>query len=169
MAGPAAYCLSKEPQLVCIPGLISAVEAEHLRSSVDAAVVQRAASARGPFAGETRTLRVVGAGETEIVQSVEEKITMTSGFGTEHLANLRLVRPGVVAGLCNRGCGPKSIYVCLAERDDVLFTRLGIRMRLRCGDAVLWSNIDWSTDEAVEDIRTLRMHLGDGEKGVDIG
>jgi len=167
--GPVAYCLSKEPQLVCIPGLISAVEAEHLRSSVDAAVIQRAASAGGPFAGETRTLRVVGAGETEIVESVEEKIVMISGFEKDHLAKLRLVRPGVVAGLCNRGCGPKSAYVCLVERDDVLFTRLGIRLRLRCGDALLWSNVDWSTNECVEDIRTIRTHLGDGEKGVCIG
>mmetsp|Transcript_106788 Transcript_106788/g.297249 ORF Transcript_106788/g.297249 Transcript_106788/m.297249 type:complete len:95 (-) Transcript_106788:154-438(-) len=36
-----------------------------------------------------------------------------------------------------------------------------MRLVLQRGDALMWPNVDWETGQAVEDIRTLRIHLRD--------
>jgi hypothetical protein len=162
---PVAYRLSKEPQVVAIPSLLTeheALETLQLASCGKVGVQQDEASGN-PFAGGTRTLFQLDPASTPFVAMVEERIAGCAGLGLELLGGLRVVTPGIDPGLCNRGCGPKSGYVCLSEQDELFFLRLGLRLVLRRGDAVLWSNVDWETGFAVEDVRTLRAHLQSGE------
>eukprot|EP00971_Amphidinium_carterae_P083979 1662062-Amphidinium_carterae.1 len=57
----------------------------------------------------------------------------------------------------NRGNGPTSAYVCLSEREEVIFSRLGLRLSLRAGDLLSISNMYWENDTSVvEDIRAAR-------------
>eukprot|EP00401_Gymnodinium_catenatum_P040252 CAMPEP_0117572766 /NCGR_PEP_ID=MMETSP0784-20121206/60537_1 /TAXON_ID=39447 /ORGANISM="" /LENGTH=437 /DNA_ID=CAMNT_0005371169 /DNA_START=26 /DNA_END=1336 /DNA_ORIENTATION=- len=151
------YCLCKDPKLVCVPRLIDADEFAHLTTYLEASVLDLGELGYspgtlqgGPFMGGTQTLRLLEIGATPVLEALEARIAGAAGLPLEHLARLRLVRPGVVTGLCNRGCGPKSAYVCLSEEDEVFFPALGIRLLLRRGDAVLWPNVDWETGSARE-------------------
>lgn len=168
---PTAYCLCRDPQLVCVPRLLSEMEVEHIicliPGSGSASERLALATSYPPFAGETRTLRTLEAAETPVIEEIEKRLAGVSGLPLGHLARLRVVDPGHNASLRNRGCGPKTAYICLSEDEEVVFTKLGINIALGRGDALLWQNVDWSTDAAVEDIRTLHLHLGSDALGLD--
>merc|ERR1711920_627207 len=97
--------------------------------------------------------------ETPVVRKVEERLAKSAGLELKHLGMLRLVRVGTQHGLCNRGLGPKSAFVCLSDTDDLFFMKLGMRLVLQKGDAILLPNVDWETGRAAEDLRTSRVHL----------
>lgn len=158
-----AFCLCKDPKLVAVPGFLSASEIAHLLElAEDAQNVRGMTGAKVAFKGATEGIYTLKAGQTEIVEEVESRVAATGGLSMSHLAPLRVVRPGSRRGFVNRGCGPKSAYVCLSEQDEVYFPKVGLRLLLRSGDALFWPNVDWETGTAVEDVRTVRVHLGGG-------
>mmetsp|Transcript_83531 Transcript_83531/g.259481 ORF Transcript_83531/g.259481 Transcript_83531/m.259481 type:complete len:458 (+) Transcript_83531:64-1437(+) len=150
-----AFRLCPDPKVVAVPDLLSHEEADQL---LEAASGDHAEPC-GPYAAGTRTMRVMSLEDMPFVEAIEKRLAATAGLGLAYLGSLRVVRPGTQPGLCNRGCGPKSAYVCLSDDDEILFTRLGMRVVMRKGDAIMWPNVDWETGQAVEDIRTLRVHL----------
>merc|ERR1712187_255764 len=128
--------------------------------------------AEGPFSRGTQTLRTLKAEETVIVDAIEKRLAGVVGLGLRFLANLRVVRAAKEPGLCNRGCGPRSCYICLSEQDEVWFYNLHVRLKLRRGDLIFWQNVVWEENSPMEDFRTMRVHLDnqDGDRpalGVD--
>jgi len=171
-----AFRLCPDPKVVAVPAFLSATEVEELLKLSGAEALAAAAGFSGnrPWQEEnvlrrdaTCTLRLFQPGETPVVESVEARLAATAGLGLDYLAMLRVVRVSGRVGSANRGCGPKSVYICLSERDEVFFVRLGMRFVLRRGDALLWPNVDWATGQAVEDVRTLRVHLPQGGANSD--
>mmetsp|Transcript_110485 Transcript_110485/g.330528 ORF Transcript_110485/g.330528 Transcript_110485/m.330528 type:complete len:458 (+) Transcript_110485:114-1487(+) len=150
-----AYRLCPDPKVVAVPDLLTHAEVDELLGVAGAP----GPAPGGPYAAGTLTVRVLSPGDAPLVDTVERRLAATAGLGLAYLGSLRIVRPGTQPGLCNRGCGPKSAYVCLSDEEEVLFTRLGMRLVMRKGDAIMWPNVDWETGQAVEDIRTLRVHL----------
>eukprot|EP00439_Symbiodinium_sp_Y106_P062033 s1027_g9.t1 len=160
-----AYKLCDNPKLVAVKRLISEDEAAHFLEMLG----KQDLAPRSDVEGD-RTLRLVGFAETAIVKAVEERLTAVGGFSVDLLGPLRIVQTSSQRGLCNRGCGHKSAYICLSDADEVFFYRVGMRLRLKRGDALLWPNVEWSTEEEpLEDLRTLRVHvLGEDGQGVGI-
>jgi len=156
-----AYCLMKEPRITAVPQLILPDEVDHILELTRTSGVGRKQASH--FGSDL--LGLLQAGQTPMLESVEIRLAAVGGLSLSHMARLRVVQPSREAGLCNRGCGPKSLFVCLSDVDDVLFPSLGLMLRLRRGDAITWPNIDWETGKAVEDIRTIRRHLGDTAGG----
>jgi len=159
-----AFVLKAAPKIVAVPMFASAEEVEHLVCFADRAQSesQRESAKEGcsePAPKGTETLHIFGYRETEVVSTIESRLTIAGALANEHLGRLRLVSPGTTLGLCNRGCGPKSGYVCLSQSEEVLFPKLGMRVLMRAGDLLLWANVDWETGKAVEDMQTLRVHL----------
>jgi len=157
------FNLGTTPPVCAIAAFLTCEEAEHLADLAGPARSEVVAPS-GPFSGGTRVLRVLGAAETPTVEAIETRISGTVGINIKFLARLRVVRPGTVQGLCNRGCGPKSCYICLSERDEVFFYSLGVRIVLSRGDCIYWQNNEWVDEGATlptEDLRTMRMHLRD--------
>jgi len=165
-----AYALQKEPLILAVPGFLTNAEAEQLlgRATSSAAA---AGAAVGPFAQGTQTLRGLQFAEDATVQAVEERLCSIAGKPFAHLGRLRLVRAGFEAGLCNRGCGSDSAYVCLSDHDEVFFNKLGLRLVLRRGEAIVWPNVIWENingvNRQVEEVRTLRVHLTQSGIGID--
>jgi len=162
-----AYQLCTSPKLVAVKAFLSDEEVDHFMKLLEASGKANAeAFAEGPFCGGTQTLRLLEFEETEVVKSVEDRLVDTGGLPLSHLAPLRIVRAASDRGLCNRGCGPKSVYICLSEKDEVFFYRLGLRLKLRKGDALLWPNVEWRDEDPIEDLRTVRVHLPAGPSDV---
>jgi len=154
-----AFVCLNDPRVVAKPGLLTQEELEHLLSLAAGAVQPAQGGARGPFESGTRSIRVLEAEETPTVQSIELKLVSLCGLAYEHLARLRVVHTATRLGLCNRGSGHTSVYVCLQERDDVWFPKLGVRFAMRGGDALFWSNHQRCDGRLCEDVRTQRVHL----------
>merc|ERR1712008_46726 len=113
---------------------------------------------QGPFASATRTLRLFRLAENPFIKAIEERLAGASGLGLAYMGPLCLVAASPQLGLNDRGCGPKSAHVCLSKESEVSFPRRGIRLILEEGDLLMWPNVNWDTDEAVEDMRTIRTH-----------
>lgn len=165
-----AYKLVKDPAIVAVPGVLNDEEAAHLlelaaTEGPPCCVANSGLPGAALLRNGTEVLRTLDAEETSTVEAIECRLSACAGLSLGSLARLRVVRPGTQTGLCNRGCGPKSGYVCLCDSEEVLFVHLGLRLVLRRGDALFWPNVDWSTGKAVEDLRTLRKHLGLGATG----
>lgn len=154
-----AFCCLSDPRVVAKPGLLTQEEVEHLLSLAAGA---DQGGAGGPFGNGTRTIRVLEAEETRTVQGIELKLVSLCGLAYEHLARLRVVHTATQLGLCNRGSGHTSVFVCLQERDDVWFPKLGVRFAMRSGDALFWSNHQRCDGRLCEDVRTQRVHTGAG-------
>lgn len=155
-----AYRLSVEPAVVAVPRVLTASEAQQLVEMASFTGDSDALSHGkiSKFQG-TQTLRIFAFAENPLVEEIEGRLVAAAGLGLEYLTGLRIVRPCRELGFCNRGCGPKSAYICLgAAGEEVFFPELGIRLVLEPGDAIMWPNVDWSTGQAVEDLRTLRVH-----------
>merc|ERR1712032_745117 len=148
------YVLCKEPKIVAVPGFLSAFEAEYFLDRV----VADEDEATGPFRTGTQTLQHVSLAESNIIADVEARLCSVASLPLRQLAGLRLVHVGTTLGFCNRGFGPKSAYICLSERDDVFFAKLGIRIKMRRGDALFWPNTELENPR-IEEVRTLRVHL----------
>eukprot|EP00930_Biecheleria_cincta_P056478 TRINITY_DN42593_c0_g1_i1.p1 TRINITY_DN42593_c0_g1~~TRINITY_DN42593_c0_g1_i1.p1 ORF type:complete len:458 (-),score=65.92 TRINITY_DN42593_c0_g1_i1:15-1388(-) len=163
-----AYQLCREPKLVAVPNFLSQDEIEHVLDLLGQVTIPRTDDV-APYASGTQTLHVVAPDSTLVVQAVEARIAATAGLQLDHLAPLRIVRCGSSAGLCNRGCGPKSAFMCLAETHEVFFFRLGMRLQLKRGDLLMWPNVDWSAEQPLEDLRTERVHVAAAEEGSILG
>jgi len=150
-----AFRLSKDPKLLAMPGFLTPSEVEDFLQLLPTDVDQT----RLPGAG-TQILRVLQFAESPTISRVEQQLAKFAGLHMDNLARLRLVQPATALNHCNRGCGPKSVYVCLCDHEEIFFPRLGIRLHLQMGDAVQWVNVNWDTEAAVEDLRTLRVHRG---------
>lgn len=160
------YHLSTSPKLVAVPDILCPSLICHLRDL--ATERSQVPSPLPTFSGATLTL-CTGTNVTgPAMEALERRLCAVGGFPLEHLAQLRIVRPGSRPERCNRGCGPKSGYICLSESDEVLFPRLGMRLVLRCGDLIMWPNAVMSGGESLEDTRTLRYHLSPDALGLDV-
>ncbi|CAK0805177.1 unnamed protein product [Prorocentrum cordatum] len=157
-----AFCCLSDPKVVAKPGLLTQEEVEHLLSLAAGAAQPTHCGAGGPFESGTRSIRVLQAEETPTVEGIERKLVALCGLACEHLARLRVVRTATRLGLCNRGSGHTSVYVCLQERDDVWFPKLGVRFAMRRGDALFWTNHRRVDGRLCEDVRTQRIHVAAG-------
>lgn len=154
-----AYRLVADPKILAIPQFLKSDEVEHLLHLVNSGTDLENVATREPFAGATETLRTLEAEETSVVHEVECRLATYTGFSINNLARLRIVKVGTTEGLCNRGCGPRAVYTCLSDVDEVFFPRLGIRLGMCRGDAIIFPNVNWDSGSAMEDIRTLRVHV----------
>mmetsp|Transcript_2119 Transcript_2119/g.4786 ORF Transcript_2119/g.4786 Transcript_2119/m.4786 type:complete len:464 (-) Transcript_2119:118-1509(-) len=162
-----AFRLCPDPKVVAVPDFLSSLEVDSLLELAAMAVPNPAN--QGPFSAGTHTLRALLFGETRLVEAIERRLASTAGLGLNYLGPLRVVQPSNRPGLSNRGCGPKSAYICLSEQDEVFYMRLGMRLVLQKGDLLMWPNVDWETGEAVEDLRTLRVHLRSDQNTPAVG
>eukprot|EP00929_Paragymnodinium_shiwhaense_P021252 TRINITY_DN13911_c0_g1_i1.p1 TRINITY_DN13911_c0_g1~~TRINITY_DN13911_c0_g1_i1.p1 ORF type:complete len:467 (+),score=91.33 TRINITY_DN13911_c0_g1_i1:84-1484(+) len=163
-----AYVLSSEVKLVAIPGFLQKEEVEALLAHGDTASDGAREAIPEAFMLGTRTLHQFFGGQDDMVAAVEGRFCAVAGRLPSHLAALRMVKPGTGMGLCNRGCGSDSAYVCLSDQDEVFFPKLGLRLLLRAGEAIIWPNIQWGDDDRqVEDWRTMRVHLNPDAIGLD--
>jgi len=167
------YVLSKDPQLKAAPGFLTAAEVEHVLGQAGDCLAMTQGQKSCAFPQGTETLKLLEAGATPTIQAIEARLSEIAQISLDHLANLRVVRAGTEYGLCNRGCGWTSVYICLSPEDEVFFPALGLRLTMRRGDALMWWNVEYSTGQAAEDFRTLRMHCGheshesEGAIGID--
>lgn len=148
------YEVVTDPKLIAIPGFLQPEEVEHFLEMANGITIQPT----GPFRAGTQTLRHLPFEATPTVLSVEGRMVAVSGEPLDNLAQLRIVRPSTEEGLCNRGCGKHSIYVCLRGHEEVFFPRLGLRFILAPGDALSWPNVNFETGSAREEMRTYRVH-----------
>lgn len=149
------YQVSRDPKIVAIPALLSAAEVDHILEHASGSTVESS----GPFALGSKDFCQIDFAATPIVEAVEKRLVAVSGQEIDHLARLRIVRPGMKEGLCNRGCGKHSMYVCLSKaEEEVYFSRLGIRFLLNPGDALSWSNVNFDSGACREEMRTTRVH-----------
>lgn len=148
------YEVSQEPKVGAIPTFLSKEEVEHVLEYANGVTIQPS----GPFAQGTQTIAQLPFEWSTMGTAIEVRMVAVTGEPLDNLAQLRIVRPGVREGLCNRGCGKHCVYVCLSKEEEVFFPRLGIRFVLTAGDALTWSNVNWDTGMAREEMRTLRQH-----------
>lgn len=141
-------------KIKAIPGFLSAAEVEHMLEQVKDKTIQPS----GAFKDGTQAIAQLPFSCTPTVEAVEMRMVAVTGESIDNLAMLRVVRPGMKEGMCNRGCGKHSVYVCLGKSDEVFFPRIGIRFQLEPGDALTWTNINWDTNVGREEMRTLRLH-----------
>lgn len=152
--------VSKSPNIVAVPCLIGAEEVAHFRKLALPSEDARLEAAPGIMESVTRTWRTLAAGETPEVEQVEARVAAVTGLPIGYLGRLRLVKPSSKLGCSNRGCGQKSVYICLSESEEVVFPNCGLRFVLAAGDALCWYNVSWTEDEVpMEDTRTYRFHL----------
>lgn len=149
------HVLIADPKIVAIPGFLTAQEAETIIEHVK----EMSFAPSGPFAAGTYVLHQFDFEQTPTIAAVEQRCSAVVGVSMDYLARLSVVRPGSVEGLCNRGCGQNSIYVCLSPTDVIYFTRLGVRFELGLGDALSIPNASFETGTAREELRTLRYHM----------
>mmetsp|Transcript_43596 Transcript_43596/g.102778 ORF Transcript_43596/g.102778 Transcript_43596/m.102778 type:complete len:467 (+) Transcript_43596:101-1501(+) len=150
----------QDPRVFTVPFFLLEHEVQHFLDLMGDGKPYVAGGTDGPFAQGVQTLRILDEAETVIVQGIEERLSGCAGLAVGHLGHLRIVHPGTELGLCNRGNGPTSAYICLSETDEVFFPRLGLRLQLRAGDLVAFPNMFWQDDTTVvEDVRSVRMHV----------
>ena len=154
--GPAMriYQVSTDPKVIAVPGLLSAAEVEHFLEHTAGATIQPS----GPVRLGAQTIHRLPFAANPIVEAVEKRLCAVSGQELECLAELRIVQSGVQDGLCNRGCGKHSMYVCLKGQEEVFFPRLGVRFLLAPGDVLSWTNVNFDSGKAREEMRTQRVH-----------
>mmetsp|Transcript_88710 Transcript_88710/g.251504 ORF Transcript_88710/g.251504 Transcript_88710/m.251504 type:complete len:461 (+) Transcript_88710:65-1447(+) len=165
------FVLDSVPPVTAVRGFASDAQVEQLLQLAGEARQDLGACGSDVFPGGTKVLRTLRPAETPEVHQLELHLVDAARFPIENLAPMRVVRTGVVHGLCNRGCGQKSALVCLSDEDEVLFPHLGLRVALRRGDMLLWPNA-WRSEpysdepdsrkRVVEDMRTARAHLPRG-------
>mmetsp|Transcript_48042 Transcript_48042/g.112236 ORF Transcript_48042/g.112236 Transcript_48042/m.112236 type:complete len:465 (-) Transcript_48042:52-1446(-) len=170
---PTLFVLKTSPKVAAVLGFLSAEEVDHILGHVETCSNgSSGSSSTDAYDQGSRTLRIFDHAETPVIKDVEARISAVSGHDIGYLAKLRTVQVGTALGLCNRGCGPKSGTICLSEHDEVFFPAIGLKVLLRRGDFVQWSNVDWQGDKPIEDMQTLRVHRPvEGEKpaiGLDI-
>lgn len=153
-----AFRLSQEPSVMAVPGFLTSDESDHLLSLLPSEGVARATASENIYQGRSKTLRHIAVGETPTVEVLEKRLAKVSGLSFNLLAPLRLVRPSTQLGFSNRGCGPKSMYVCLSDEDQIFFPRLGMKLRLHRGDLLMWPNVFWNGPDPLEELRTIRSH-----------
>jgi len=148
------YSVATDPKIVAIPSFLTAAEVEHMLEQANSATIQPS----GPFREGTQTITSLPFASTPTIEAVEMRCCAVAGQSIDNLAMLRIVRPGMEEGLCNRGCGKHSMYVCLGKEDEIFFPRLGVRFQLGPGDALSWTNVNFATGAAREEMRTTRVH-----------
>jgi len=154
-----------DPKIVAVPAFLSPNEVDDLLEHASDVTIQPS----GPFELGTQTICQLDFAATPTVDAVERRLIAVSGQELDNLAALRIVRPGMQDGLCNRGCGKHSMYVCLSKEEEVFFPMLGIRFLLAAGDALSWTNVNFETGFAREEMRTQRFHRCENDAELPIG
>lgn len=159
------YEVILDPKVIAVPGFLDPAEVEHILEYANGVTIQP----KGPFKEGTQAIAHLPFEATPMVQGIEVRMVAMTGEPLDNLAKLRIVRPGLQDGLCNRGCGKHVVYVCLGKEEEVFFPRLGIRFLLTAGDALSWTNVNWDTGLAREEMRTLRLHRSENSPESLIG
>jgi hypothetical protein len=164
------YALQSEPKVVAMPFFASDEEVDHLLEFLKD--VERPDDSL--FSDGTLPLRILEPEETEEVRELERRLATVCHSEVECLWPLRLVQSGTTCGMCNRCIGRRCALICLSDSDEVLFPHLGLQLQLTRGDLLTWPNA-WYTERDsdapdakeryVEDLRTVRLHVGSGKQG----
>jgi hypothetical protein len=155
--GSPILCLYKvicDPKIIAIPGFLSQSEVDELLREVKDLSMEPS----GPFALGTQVIHRFPFESSPVIEAIEHRCSTVVGQSVDQLSKLQVVRPGMVDGLCNRGCGKYSIYVCLSQADEAFFPRLGVRFLLGPGDALSIPNANFDTGEKREEMRSVRYH-----------
>jgi len=157
--------LSSMPEMVAVQGFATVAEVAVLLSFGTDVDEVLEASPRS-----SSTVHVFQFEENSTVKSLESRLAAVGAQTLNHLAQLRLVRLNSVRGLCDRGCGPKSAYLCLVDEEHVTFPLAGLRVTMNRGDLLLWNNVEWDSGVAVELIQTFRFHSSSASEslGLDV-
>merc|ERR1712232_1016178 len=125
--------LCQDPQIVAVPGFLAASLVALL---LDLPATTVPTNRTGPFTGCAETLRTLEQNDDVdgALEAMSGQLAAIAAMPLAHLTKLRIVHPGSVYGLCDRGCGLWSVYGCLSEQDDVFFPKLGLRLVLNRGD-----------------------------------
>mmetsp|Transcript_45984 Transcript_45984/g.99879 ORF Transcript_45984/g.99879 Transcript_45984/m.99879 type:complete len:490 (+) Transcript_45984:102-1571(+) len=162
-----SFVLCQEPKIVAVSQFASDDEIAHVLEL--AACVNYSGDVTNGTA--TKLPHALEAGQTPVVEQLEERLAALVGFPTSNLARLTVAETGSHLGPRNRGCGQRIASICLSERDEVFFPYIGLRFVLARGDLLLMPNA-WSMEQCsesarkrvVEDLRSTRLHFG-GEAG----
>uniref|UniRef100_A0A7S1FJ60 Prolyl 4-hydroxylase alpha subunit domain-containing protein n=1 Tax=Noctiluca scintillans TaxID=2966 RepID=A0A7S1FJ60_NOCSC len=159
------FVLSSMLKMLAVPGFATVAEVAVLLSGGTDVEEVLEASPRS-----SSTVHVFQFEENSTVKSLESRIAAVGAQTLNHLAQLRLVRLNSVLGFCDRGCGPKSAYLCLEDEGHIAFPLAGLRVTMNRGDLLLWNNVDWDSGVAVELMQTLRFHSSTGSDslGLDV-
>lgn len=160
------FVLHADPEVVVVPGFLSAAEVAHVLDK--AAGSKIALDSEGPFRGGTQVLHIMDDDDELITGRVGTCLAAIALVPRSSLGQSCVVRAAKASGICNRGSGVKTTYVCLSERDDVFFPKLGLRIIMGCGDLLLWPNIGVAPGLPAEDTRTCHVHVqvADNDAGV---
>lgn len=118
------FLVFEDPKITAIPCILNDAEVAHLLG-----FVENANSREDPhtcFELGGRMLCMIGQAATETVANIELRFAAAGLIHVNHLGSLRVVYPATRLGLCNRGTGPRSMYVCLCEQEHVFFPKLGL-------------------------------------------
>mmetsp|Transcript_8692 Transcript_8692/g.15653 ORF Transcript_8692/g.15653 Transcript_8692/m.15653 type:complete len:255 (-) Transcript_8692:58-822(-) len=176
-----------DPEMVHISNFISKEEAEHLIASAEgrwmrSTVTRGSASS---LLGEKADAAEAGEqpleaqevysqrntswqvrfpfDESAVVESVLARVATVAGCSLENVERLVLVRymPGETFMKHHDGAQrPKTVFVYLndvKEGGETQFPHLGLKVRPKCGTAMMWSNILPRTDETSEAAADRRM------------
>eukprot|EP00927_Polykrikos_kofoidii_P024355 TRINITY_DN22160_c0_g1_i1.p1 TRINITY_DN22160_c0_g1~~TRINITY_DN22160_c0_g1_i1.p1 ORF type:complete len:466 (+),score=76.24 TRINITY_DN22160_c0_g1_i1:126-1523(+) len=153
--------LSEDPQICAVTSLLSDEEVASILATAKYDEHSPPPLGEGPYARGDQTLHMFEAGETQSIQHAELRLCAMSGLTLPHLTKCRLIRPGKEQGFCDRGSGTNSVYICMSERDEIFFPNLGWKLVLRRGDALSWANICFGSKVSKEELRTMRVHVGE--------
>mmetsp|Transcript_51667 Transcript_51667/g.102720 ORF Transcript_51667/g.102720 Transcript_51667/m.102720 type:complete len:467 (-) Transcript_51667:98-1498(-) len=163
------FALQSEPKVVAMPCFANDDEVDHLLKFLRD--VERKDNSF--FSDGTVPLRILEPEETEEVRQLERRLATVCHSDVECLWPLRLVESGTTCGMCNRCIGRRCALICLSDNDEVLFPHLGLQLQLARGDLLTWPNA-WYTqrdsdapdakERYVEDLRTMRLHIGSGKQ-----
>eukprot|EP00929_Paragymnodinium_shiwhaense_P008958 TRINITY_DN112963_c0_g1_i1.p1 TRINITY_DN112963_c0_g1~~TRINITY_DN112963_c0_g1_i1.p1 ORF type:complete len:562 (+),score=66.48 TRINITY_DN112963_c0_g1_i1:70-1755(+) len=152
--------LSHDPRISAVAQMMDEDQVKHLRQLVSPDLSRQAAGGtRGDVDLATKTLRILEPEETETVAQLEDYLAFLSMVQPDQLCRLRVVEPSAHLGFSNRGLGNQAAYVCLNEREEVVFPGAGLRVVLRAGDCLSWNNVVSDGEMLVEDSRTFRVHI----------
>jgi len=148
-----SFVLCQSPKLAAVPWFASQDEVTSL--------LELTATDSGDPPSEQENvaaLTIFEYGETPLIEDLEARIGRCVGLPFDHLGRLQVSRGGTTLGSCNRGCGQHTGILCLSEEDEVFFPGLGVRLFLRRGDFVSWSNVVREDGKLVEDLRAELIH-----------
>jgi hypothetical protein len=153
------YAVCDEPRVQIVPSFLNQSEVAHFLEQIP----QSARKDNVPNSllhGVTEVIHVLEMEATKTIAEVEARMSTRMCCPVDNLSKLRIVQPGTEQGLCDRTFGSVGFYVSLSECDEVFFPSFGVRVVLRDGDAIIWSNAKMVDNCLQEDLRSLRFHLG---------
>jgi len=153
--------LHEDPRVQAVPGFLEPSDIAHILQHISSPKRDPVGFTKSSFLGASEVIQVLEMGGTQTIQTVEARLSAIAHLPVDHLSQLRIVQPGTRQGLCDRGLGCISFYVCLSEHDEVFFPSLGLRIALHSGDAVVWPTAKMVEGQVHEDLRTVHFHIRD--------